>query len=292
MPKERDLPNLRPEIPAQDVRGDDRPVDRRPDPSERDQDRPDRPGLPLLGHARRRARRRPPASWPRPSTATKGRPRPPATSANPAGRSTRTARSTSWRSTAPPTAASTTSASSATRSSYKAMHSRYQVIYIDEVHQITRTAFNALLKTLEEPPPQHGLHLRHDRAPQGPGRPSSRAASTSSSSASPRRTRQPPRRTSPTRKSLTITPYGLGLIAEASDGSIRDAQSLLDQAVAFCGETIGDADLEGDPGDDQPRPSVRLLLGRDRRRSRAGSFPWAKSVIEVGLRPPRLSTRS
>ena len=37
---------------------------------------------------------------------------------------------------------------------YKPLHSRYKIIYIDEVHQITKDGFNALLKTLEEPPPQ------------------------------------------------------------------------------------------------------------------------------------------
>ncbi len=36
---------------------------------------------------------------------------------------------------------------------YKPIHSRYKVIIIDEVHMLTREAFNALLKTLEEPPP-------------------------------------------------------------------------------------------------------------------------------------------
>jgi DNA polymerase-3 subunit gamma/tau len=36
---------------------------------------------------------------------------------------------------------------------YRPIHSRYKVIIIDEVHMLTREAFNALLKTLEEPPP-------------------------------------------------------------------------------------------------------------------------------------------
>ena len=46
------------------------------------------------------------------------------------------------------------------------------------------------------------------------------------------------------REGITITPAGLALIAEAADGSMRDAQSLLDQAVAFSGENIGDDDLK------------------------------------------------
>jgi DNA polymerase-3 subunit gamma/tau len=46
------------------------------------------------------------------------------------------------------------------------------------------------------------------------------------------------------KEGLTITPAGLALIAEAADGSMRDAQSLLDQAVAFSGENIGDEDLK------------------------------------------------
>ncbi|MGZ7066019.1 MAG: hypothetical protein ACXVI6_06665, partial [Candidatus Aminicenantales bacterium] len=46
------------------------------------------------------------------------------------------------------------------------------------------------------------------------------------------------------KESITVTPSGLAMIAEAADGSMRDAQSLLDQAVAFSGENINDEDLK------------------------------------------------
>ena len=126
---------------------------------------------------------------------------------------------------------------------YKAMHSRTKIIYIDEVHQITKDGFNALLKTLEEPPPNTVFifatteynkvlptivsrcqHFEFKRVSQ-------REISAHLGGIA-------------VKEGLTITGYGLGLIAQASDGSIRDAQSLLDQAVSFCGNVIGDAELQ------------------------------------------------
>ena len=126
---------------------------------------------------------------------------------------------------------------------YKAMHSRTKIIYIDEVHQITKDGFNALLKTLEEPPPNTVFifatteynkvlptivsrcqHFEFKRVSQ-------REISAHLGGIA-------------VKEGLTITGYGLGLIAQASDGSIRDAQSLLDQAVSFCGNVIGDPELQ------------------------------------------------
>ena len=52
---------------------------------------------------------------------------------------------------------------------YRPVSARYKVYIIDEVHMLSKQAFNALLKTLEEPPPARQIHLRHDRDPQGAG---------------------------------------------------------------------------------------------------------------------------
>lgn len=48
---------------------------------------------------------------------------------------------------------------------YAPMEGRYKVFIIDEAHMLTRESFNALLKTLEEPPPRN-VHPRHHRGPQ------------------------------------------------------------------------------------------------------------------------------
>ena len=76
----------------------------------------------------------------------------PAACARPAPRSTPTATWTTSSSTPPATAASTRSATCIERAAYKPGIGRFKVFMIDEAHQLTKDAFNALLKTLEEPP--------------------------------------------------------------------------------------------------------------------------------------------
>ncbi len=51
---------------------------------------------------------------------------------------------------------------------YRPARDKYKVFIIDEAHQITKEAFNALLKTLEEPPGVGGLHPLHDRSERDP----------------------------------------------------------------------------------------------------------------------------
>lgn len=126
---------------------------------------------------------------------------------------------------------------------YKAMHSRTKVVYIDEVHQITKDGFNALLKTLEEPPPNTVFIFATTEISKVPATIASRCQHFEFKKVSQRDLVHHLGELA-TKEKLTITPYGLSLIAEACEGSIRDAQSLLDQAVAFCGEVIGDADLK------------------------------------------------
>jgi len=126
---------------------------------------------------------------------------------------------------------------------YKPIHSRYKVIIIDEVHMLTREAFNALLKTLEEPPPHTVFLFATTEFHKVPATIVSRCQHFEFKKISHKDlinhlldiTK---------RENITISPFGLNLVAEAADGSLRDVLSLLDQAVAFSGENINDEDLK------------------------------------------------
>ncbi len=125
--------------------------------------------------------------------------------------------------------------------SYAPVRDRYKILIIDEAHMLSKAAFNALLKTLEEPPPRvvfvlatteiqkllptilsrcqvfefHrvsiksiALHLRHIASAEG----------------------------------ISISDRTLELIARAGEGSLRDALSVLERVLAFCGSDIADED--------------------------------------------------
>jgi DNA polymerase-3 subunit gamma/tau len=126
---------------------------------------------------------------------------------------------------------------------YKPIHSRYKVIIIDEVHMLTREAFNALLKTLEEPPPHTVFIFATTEFHKVPATIMSRCQHFEFKKISQKEIIN--HLVDITQKEkIKISSSGLNLIAEAADGSLRDAQSLLDKAVAFSGEVIGDEDLK------------------------------------------------
>ncbi len=126
---------------------------------------------------------------------------------------------------------------------YKAIYTRYKVVIIDEVHQITKDGFNALLKTLEEPPTNTVFIFATTEFNKVPSTIVSRCQHFEFKKISHKDIIN--HLMEITRKeNITITPSGLALVAEAADGSMRDAQSLLDQAVAFSGENISDEDLK------------------------------------------------
>jgi DNA polymerase-3 subunit gamma/tau len=163
---------------------------------------------------------------------------------------------------------------------YKPIHSRYKVIIIDEVHMLTREAFNALLKTLEEPPPHTIFIFATTEFHKVPATIISRCQHFEFKKISQKDiinhlldiTKQ---------ENITISAYGLKMIAESADGSLRDAQSLLDQAVSFSGENISDEDLKEILG----AISREILFGfssiiLDEEPDRI--FPLVESVIEKG----------
>ena len=126
---------------------------------------------------------------------------------------------------------------------YKPIHSRNKVIIIDEVHMLTKEAFNALLKTLEEPPPNTVFIFATTEFHKVPTTILSRCQHFEFKKISQKEIINHLLDITQKEK-ITISSLGLNLLAEAAEGSLRDVQSLLDQAVAFSGENIRDEDLK------------------------------------------------
>lgn len=125
--------------------------------------------------------------------------------------------------------------------------SKYKVYIIDEVHMLTREAFNALLKTLEEPPAHVIFIFATTENHKVPATILSRcqcydfrrislneiAANLGEVAA---------------KEGIKISPNALLWIAEAGDGSMRDAQSIFDQVISYAGMNIKDEDVEDSLG--------------------------------------------
>src|SRR5438132_7293898 len=125
---------------------------------------------------------------------------------------------------------------------YAPAKSRFKIYIIDEVHMLTSAAFNALLKTLEEPPP----HVKFIFATTEPQKvlptilsrcqrfdlhriPANLIAQHLQFIAE--------------KEKITLEPAAAHAIARGAEGGLRDAESMLDQLVAFCGEKISENDV-------------------------------------------------
>ena len=130
---------------------------------------------------------------------------------------------------------------------YAPTRGRYKVYLIDEVHMLSGHSFNALLKTLEEPPPHVKFLLATTDPQKLPVTILSRCLQFNLRRLSIERI-QAHLQLILEKESLTFESAALLQLARAADGSMRDALSLLDQAIAFGNSTVNDAD-------------VRLMLG-------------------------------
>ena len=115
----------------------------------------------------------------------------------------------------------------------------YKIFIIDEVHMLTTEAFNALLKTLEEPPPQIVFILATTELQKIPATILSRCQHFNFRAISYQDIFKRLEFIA-TQEHIQIGPQALNLIAKASEGSMRDAQSTLDQVVSLCGQKIDD----------------------------------------------------
>ncbi len=126
---------------------------------------------------------------------------------------------------------------------FAAFRGKYRVYIIDEVHMLSNSAFNALLKTLEEPPPHVVFIFATTEIHKIPATILSRCQHYNFRRIA--RTEIVERlRHVVDQDQIVIEEQSLMALARASEGSMRDGLSLLDQAVAFGGKTIVHTDLE------------------------------------------------
>ena len=120
---------------------------------------------------------------------------------------------------------------------YRPARDRYKVFIIDEAHQITKEAFNALLKTLEEPPEWVVFILCTTEAYEIPNTIASRCQHFSFRSVDfvevMNRMRYIVKE-----EGIEADDEVLAIVAHAGEGSVRDSLSALDQAIACCGKTL------------------------------------------------------
>ena len=132
------------------------------------------------------------------------------------------------------------------------VRNRYKVYIIDEVHQLSSHSFNALLKSIEEPPPHVMFMMATTQLEKIPETILSRSQVYELRTIG-RQQIADQLRTIADAEAITVDDGALALVARAADGSMRDAQSAFDQVIAFAGDKIGVDDVS----------TVLGLIGRD-----------------------------
>ena len=142
---------------------------------------------------------------------------------------------------------------------YASVSARYKIYIIDEVHMLSKNAFNALLKTLEEPPPHVKFIFATTEVQKLPITVLSRCQRFD--------LRRIPADVLAAHfagiveaEAATAEPEALALIARAAEGSVRDGLSILDQALAHGGGAVGAQDVRDMLGLSD-RGAVRDLMG-------------------------------
>jgi DNA polymerase-3 subunit gamma/tau len=125
---------------------------------------------------------------------------------------------------------------------YAPTRGRYKVYLIDEVHMLSGHSFNALLKTLEEPPPHVKFLLATTDPQKLPVTVLSRCLQFHLKRLSPEQIATQLEKILGAEK-IAFDAASLKLLARSADGSMRDALSLLDQAISFGGGKVSEAEV-------------------------------------------------
>ena len=157
---------------------------------------------------------------------------------------------------------------------------RYKVFIIDEVHQLSTASFNALLKSIEEPPPHVVFMMATTELHKIPDTILSRSQVFEFRTISPKAISEQLRRIIGA-ENVEASDASLALIARAAEGSMRDAQSALDQVIAFAGRAIGVDDVStvlGLVGRDLLMDVIDAVVAEDAPRA----FALAERAVESG----------
>jgi DNA polymerase-3 subunit gamma/tau len=126
---------------------------------------------------------------------------------------------------------------------YNPARDRFKIWIIDEVHMLSTGAFNALLKTLEEPPPRVKFIFATTEYHKIPDTILSRCQQYDFRMI-PARELQAHLRQVAAAEKIEVSDEALARIARAAEGSARDALSLFDQVLSFSGQTVKDEDIQ------------------------------------------------
>ena len=166
------------------------------------------------------------------------------------------------------------------RVNFAPQRGRYKVYIIDEVHMLSTAAFNALLKTLEEPPPHVVFILATTHPHKVPDTIHSRCQRFDFHRISIEEIAGR-LRVICDGEGFTVPEAALALIARHASGGMRDAITTLEQLASFTGGTIGLADVEGLLGE-VDSAALFEIAGLVAHRDIAGCFRWVARFAEEG----------
>src|SRR4051812_7731153 len=171
---------------------------------------------------------------------------------------------------------------------YRPVSARYKIYIIDEVHMLSGHSFNALLKSLEEPPPDVKFIFATTEIRKVPLTVLSRCQRFSLRRVPVEQLIEHYRRIADA-EHVAASPEALGLIARAADGSVRDGLSLLDQAIALSGDAAGGGTIDAGAVRDMlgiaDRGLVWELLETVLRGNAAGALKQMEALYQGGADP-------
>jgi DNA polymerase III subunit gamma/tau len=157
---------------------------------------------------------------------------------------------------------------------------RYKIFIIDEVHRLSAQAFDALLKSVEEPPPHVVFMMATTEIEKVPATIQSRSQVFELKTIGVKQIADQLRRIAAA-EGIKVDEAALMLVARAGDGSMRDAQSALDQVIAFAGESIGADDVASVLGLVR-RDLLIEIAGAVAREDATAVFDLAARAVESG----------